>query len=293
MSVRSAHVQQAIPEVLVADTVIFCDFDQTYLVRRPSTMRHRAIVELEHCLLAIVPSYRMLVGWVSGSSLQSIVKKISPVNLRLLPHFIASKNGAGLSFISPPRPAVEMRWSRQIRRSGYSSRALNSLLRKISSLGVLLHHQRPTEANGYADSFYYMPHSTRRTHFAERIIRRFSELFGVGCTLAGAVRRPGIRRIVITSTSSRPCAARLTFRAIFSLLVDIQAGWYLRLAIAITTSLSYVGPMSEPWCRTAHLRRAVRSLTLVEVHTPRGFGDAHATLSGRNLAPAPELASIL
>lgn len=78
------------------EAVAFSDLDETYLAHTPTAAGVADREALEDYLVEAAGRHGLLFGWVTGSSLPSVMSKVRAHRLRMLPHFIACSLGTEL-----------------------------------------------------------------------------------------------------------------------------------------------------------------------------------------------------
>ncbi|SDC49536.1 HAD-IIB family hydrolase [Streptomyces prasinopilosus] len=157
---------------------VFCDFDETYLAHDPSPRQRRDLVELEDLLLEEATRGTLLFGWVTGSSLESVLAKADRHRLRVLPHFLAASLGTDLTYFTTDGPHRDERWRHRLRASGYTKATVNEVVAQLVANGVSLRPQGGQERAEFLSSYYYTAREDRSDRAA---IRRIE----TACVLAG------------------------------------------------------------------------------------------------------------
>lgn len=91
---------QLLPNVEDPKYIVFCDFDETYYPHSMSLERQKDLYELEDYLEAKSNDEELVFGWVTGSSIESILHKMERGGFRFFPHFIASDLGTEITYFS-------------------------------------------------------------------------------------------------------------------------------------------------------------------------------------------------
>ena len=92
------HKTKLLPPVTKPKYIIFTDFDETYLAYENKECHKNAQKQLEEYLLNNSQEKQIVFGWVTSSSITSVFSKMRRYELRLLPHFIASRLGTELMY---------------------------------------------------------------------------------------------------------------------------------------------------------------------------------------------------
>lgn len=89
---------QLLPNVENPKYIVFCDFDETYYPHSMSHERQKDLYELENFLETKSYDEELVFGWVTGSSIESILHKMERGGFRFFPHFIASDLGTEITY---------------------------------------------------------------------------------------------------------------------------------------------------------------------------------------------------
>ncbi|WP_281890132.1 HAD-IIB family hydrolase [Paenibacillus sp. YYML68] len=144
-----------LPLVPNPEHVIFSDFDETYLAHSGDAAYVAGLRLLEQFLLEHASDKRLLVGWVTGSSLSSVLDKAARHGLNVLPHFIASGLGTEITYFSNGRSSKDTEWELRLLESGYSQDKVSELVESLNRQGVVLIPQSTQGASNLKDSYYY------------------------------------------------------------------------------------------------------------------------------------------
>jgi kanosamine-6-phosphate phosphatase len=149
-----SHIR-SLPELASVRRAVFCDFDETYLAHSPSGAQHRALAELERYLWKHCTPNQLLFGWVTGSSLASVMAKVQRYGLTVLPHFVASALGTQITFFRDGVAHPDDDWRVSLQASGYSSEAVAAAVAALAELGIALAPQTQITPSGFRHSYYH------------------------------------------------------------------------------------------------------------------------------------------
>ncbi|MFI1357750.1 HAD-IIB family hydrolase [Streptomyces sp. NPDC020898] len=163
---------------------VFSDFDETYLAHEPSREQRRDLAELEDLLLDLAGQGRLLFGWVTGSSLSSVMSRVERHRLGVLPHFLASSLGTELTFFTGGQGRRDPQWHRRMRESGYTKQAVTRVVEELHEADVVLRPQGGQERTEFLDSYYYTSLGERPDAVAVRNIELACRRHGLGVSVS-------------------------------------------------------------------------------------------------------------
>lgn len=139
-----------------AKRIICCDFDGTYLPFAAEDSHRSGIMGLEDFIDLYNDRLGMAVGWISGSSINAIVRK-SEKHIRRLPHFIASSLGTEFYWVARDGlfPAID--WIRRIAESGFHLDELRRAVKEIKAHGIDLEPQHTDYQGQMMECHFYRP----------------------------------------------------------------------------------------------------------------------------------------
>jgi kanosamine-6-phosphate phosphatase len=136
------------------NTVVCCDLDETYI---PFAGKHRSlggVHELEQFLIHHGAQKGIVIGWVTGTNLQSALRKAQGYISRS-PHFICCSLGSEFYWVRNGVLIPSQTWHDRIVRSGFSARKVAELLTFIREQGIVLKRQPQDYQGPFKFSFYY------------------------------------------------------------------------------------------------------------------------------------------
>ncbi|WP_051261019.1 HAD-IIB family hydrolase [Desulfovibrio inopinatus] len=169
-----------LPHIPTPESIIFSDFDGTYLLPSPNPERTPATDALESYLQQECLPQRLLFGWITGSSLDNVAQKSMRYSLRLWPHFIAGALGTQLWMFSQEHGAVqEPMWEQRMTESGFSQEKTDTIVAALSRDGIRLvaqasHNQGPRKV-----AYYYFMDTPERDARAKERTLQLVEDFGL------------------------------------------------------------------------------------------------------------------
>ncbi|MEU8709135.1 HAD-IIB family hydrolase [Streptomyces sp. NPDC048565] len=135
--------------------VAFCDFDETYLAHAPTGRERLHREALEDYLPEAGERHGLLFGWVTGSSLASVLSKAAAHGLRTLPHFVACSLGTELLISDGGELRPDPGWLRLLPDAESLGRNAENVVRELSEAGVDLAPQPGRAPDSLVKSYYY------------------------------------------------------------------------------------------------------------------------------------------
>ncbi|WP_308117544.1 HAD-IIB family hydrolase [Streptomyces anatolicus] len=133
----------------------FSDFDETYLAHAATSEQRSHLTALEQFLLDAGERHQLLFGWVTGSSLASVQKKMERCGARVLPHFVASSLGTELTFFRNGFPEPDQRWQEQLEASGFSKAKVERIVERLAGNRVTLFPQNNGNSTEFMENYYF------------------------------------------------------------------------------------------------------------------------------------------
>ncbi|MCD7972333.1 MAG: HAD-IIB family hydrolase [Candidatus Azobacteroides sp.] len=145
---------QSFPWPEYISRIVFTDYDETYMPYDPVNKSKSGIPELESFLIGPGKSLSLIMGWVSGSSLDSLLRK-SRGYVTYLPHFIASSLGTELYWIKEKEIIPCEEWFERIRHSGFKRENITRMIALLRETGISLREQPADYGGKYKGTYYY------------------------------------------------------------------------------------------------------------------------------------------
>ncbi|MGP1908417.1 HAD-IIB family hydrolase [Metabacillus sp. JX24] len=167
------------------DFLLFLDFDETYFPHECTNKQLVMLRNLEEYLNWLSKTYRVKVGWVTGSSLQQVEQKMKKANLRYLPHFISSNLGTELW---QPDQHGDLKtvseWDSYVLKAGFSHQLVEDLLFELkNTFNIPLHPQTQLGQQKYKMNYYYYITSDAIAEYHLPIIKRLAQNNGIGINI--------------------------------------------------------------------------------------------------------------
>ncbi|MFE4451000.1 HAD-IIB family hydrolase [Streptomyces sp. NPDC056796] len=158
----------------------FCDLDETYLAHTPTAAGVAAREELEDFLVEAAGRHGLLFGWVTGSSLPSVLDKVRRHRLRRLPHFIACSLGTELLHLRDGGAHPDPSWQERLPAPGRLAALAGAVTRELADLGVPLVPQTGRPPGSLVQSHYYYARTPARDERSLALVRSTAEKFSLG-----------------------------------------------------------------------------------------------------------------
>lgn len=135
--------------------IVFCDFDETYYPSHYGNRKDSGINELEEFVNKNCYERSFIIGWVTGSNLDSLFKKASGY-LTYYPHFIGCSLGTELYWTHDNSVTTSTEWNKRISESGFKKENINHIVNKLSTeKNIVLTKQAEDYQGNYLGSYYY------------------------------------------------------------------------------------------------------------------------------------------
>lgn len=155
LSTHSPTETASLPRPRAVRYVAFSDFDETYLAHHPTPERVGARETLEDYLAEASELHGLLFGWVTGSSLASVMRKVRTHNLRTLPHFLACSLGTELLFFDNGTARPDAGWRARMPQLGHLTAQVDAAVLELAGRGILLDPQDCRDGDSLVKSYYY------------------------------------------------------------------------------------------------------------------------------------------
>ncbi|KPB03426.1 HAD-IIB family hydrolase [Bacillus sp. CHD6a] len=167
------------------DFLLFLDFDETYFPHECNEEQRIMLKELEAYLNRVSLTYRIKVGWVTGSSLQQVQDKVRKANLHYFPHFISSNLGTEIWEIDQKRNVKPVsQWDDHISHSGFSHQLVEDILIELKNVyGIKLYPQTQLGQQEYKMNYYYYKTSHAIVEYHLAIIKRLACNSGISVNI--------------------------------------------------------------------------------------------------------------
>ncbi|MEX0134905.1 HAD-IIB family hydrolase [Bacillus nitratireducens] len=146
-----------LPEVENPKFVVFCDFDETYYPHDMDESKSNNMKLLEEYLYEQGSNGHLVIGWVTGSSLESIIEKMKKGSIQYYPHFIASGLGTEIAYFnSDGITLTDQRWEEKLDNSGFAPGKIDEIVDLLErKYCIFLQPQTQLGTSKYKFNFYY------------------------------------------------------------------------------------------------------------------------------------------
>lgn len=137
--------------------IIFSDLDETFYCHHATRQETMAIANFEKYMESIVEKKRVLFGIVTGSSLDSVIKKLEEGSFHYAPHFIACDLGTMLYWVQPNGDMKpDLVWIKRLEASNYSEEKVQHIIESLwKDHHIDLVKQTLYNASQYKKTYYY------------------------------------------------------------------------------------------------------------------------------------------
>jgi kanosamine-6-phosphate phosphatase len=137
--------------------IVFCDFDETYYSHNMNEDRQRYLYELEDYLEQKCNDGKLIIGWVTGSSVESILDKMEKGNFRFFPHFIASNLGTEITYFTEQDFGErDSEWDSRLRNGEFTKEKIEEIIYLLQDkYHIYLRPQTQLGSSLYKRNYYY------------------------------------------------------------------------------------------------------------------------------------------
>ncbi|MCY8318788.1 HAD-IIB family hydrolase [Bacillus vallismortis] len=164
--------------------IVFCDFDETYFPHTIDEQKQQHIYELEDYLEQKSKDGELQIGWVTGSSIESILDKMGRGKFRYFPHFIASDLGTEITYFSEHNfGQQDHEWNSRINES-FSKEKIEMLVKQLrENENIFLDPQTQLGKSRYKHNFYYQEQDEINDEKNLSAIENICEEYGVSVNI--------------------------------------------------------------------------------------------------------------
>lgn len=131
-----------------------CDLDETYIPFLPEKKELGGVGELENYLASESQRKGVLLGWITGTNMNSALRKAEGYISRS-PHFLCCSLGTEFYWIRQGNLVPSRSWLQRIKRSGFRRENVTKILQMIVEKGICLDRQPEDYQGPFKSSFYY------------------------------------------------------------------------------------------------------------------------------------------
>ncbi|EJS67569.1 MULTISPECIES: HAD-IIB family hydrolase [Bacillus] len=176
---------ERLPQVQKPKYVVFCDFDETYYSHNMDDSKRSNMKLLEKYLYEHGSKGDLVIGWVTGSSLESIVEKMKRGGIQYFPHFVASGLGTEITYFDSNGTTIDDQiWEERIIEGGFDSSNIERILKLLElKYEIFLRPQTQLGSSKYKFNFYYEEQNEFIDAKNLEKIEEIGEIFQVGVNI--------------------------------------------------------------------------------------------------------------
>ncbi|TYR81246.1 HAD-IIB family hydrolase [Priestia megaterium] len=165
--------------------IVFCDFDETYYPHELNLDKQKKLYELEDYLVNKANQQDLVFGWVTGSSIESVLNKMEKGNLRFLPHFIASNLGTEIAyFFKGSFNVADTSWDLHLTKTTFSSGKVEKIIKTLKSqYQIILEPQTQLGSSRFKKNFYYKEQNQAVDEFSLSVIEQLAKKEGISVNI--------------------------------------------------------------------------------------------------------------
>ncbi|MBM0066352.1 HAD-IIB family hydrolase [Alkalicoccobacillus gibsonii] len=173
------------PRPKKVNSLVFCDFDETYFAHECTLKQKEDLYQLEDYLEKATQQYGLKIGWVTGSSIHNLTKKVKQARIRFSPHFICSDLGTEVFHVlsdgSIHRNNV---WDKRLPNTKEFQRVVDEAVNELQKLyRIELVEQSPHGHSKYKKNYYYFIQSKVMEEYDLNVIKHISNVYGLGLNI--------------------------------------------------------------------------------------------------------------
>lgn len=134
--------------------VVCCDLDETYLPYHNDNKFQSGISELEEFIIKHGERLSLLIGWVTGSNLDAVLRKVDG-HISKFPHFVSSSLGTKLHWIYENKMVESFLWKERVLKSGYNKNKIYEIVEILQNAGIEIIPESNDYQDEYKQAFYY------------------------------------------------------------------------------------------------------------------------------------------
>lgn len=155
----------SLPAVPTPVYAVFCDFDETFFRHQRDQHSDAGINALSALLKYAALNHQVIFGWVTGSSLETVLKRLRHHSPSFRPHFAATDLGTRIVTFDPAsHEAVELTaWTQKLTETTYSHAVVEEIVHDLHSTHRISLRPQPTDHHRqYLRNFYLQAQSQEK-----------------------------------------------------------------------------------------------------------------------------------
>ena len=165
--------------------IVFCDFDETYYSHNLDRKKQQKLYELEDYLVQKSEKQQLMFGWVTGSSIESVLEKMEKANFRFFPHFIASDLGTEITYFSRQKFGLsDSDWDLRLEKTNFSIAKVQEIIQSLQEdYQMYLEAQTQLGSSRFKNNFYYKEQNKTIDEYNLSVIRKKAEQNGISVNI--------------------------------------------------------------------------------------------------------------
>ena len=144
--------------------LVCSDMDETYIPFDEKNKLLGGVKELEHFMCTEGINKGIVIGLITGSNINSVIKK-SKNYMSMSVHFVCASLGSELYWVKDGTLVPSKSWGKAIIQSGYKKENIVTVLKLIQENNINLIRQTDDYQGVYKDSFYYHVNNNMENDF--------------------------------------------------------------------------------------------------------------------------------
>lgn len=149
-----------LPDLSPPLSIGFFDFDGTYACPRVDDYSKNQISQFEKTLFELSEIHQVLIGLITGSTINALERKIKERGLSY-PHFASTSLGSELYFYNGRELVSDESWLKECGAFEFSKEKIENIIRRCCEEDSRFKNQGPEYNSKYKCSYYYFGHEER------------------------------------------------------------------------------------------------------------------------------------
>ncbi|GGE16230.1 kanosamine-6-phosphate phosphatase [Marinithermofilum abyssi] len=165
--------------------IVFCDFDETYYPHSMNGDRQHYLHELEDYIEKKANNGELMIGWVTGSSVKSVLDKMERGNFRFFPHFIASDLGTEITYFTEDHFGKrDSGWDSRLKNGNFSKGKSDEIIQLLQEkYQIYLRAQTQLGSSRYKRNYYYQEQNESVDEKNFLAIKTVAQQYGVAVNI--------------------------------------------------------------------------------------------------------------
>ncbi|KGX92095.1 HAD family hydrolase [Pontibacillus halophilus JSM 076056 = DSM 19796] len=163
---------------------IFSDLDETFYIHNKQERCYSSIQSFEETMHTLALTQGALFGLVTGSSLESVLEKLSIGGYRYAPHFIGCDLGTRLYWVKEDGTLEEdLGFKELLAHFSFDDSLIEQIKRELAHQQIVLTEQTQLGSSPYKKNFYYFKEHDELDKERLMIIRSVAKRHGIHCNI--------------------------------------------------------------------------------------------------------------